>query len=67
MIDKKNKLWINGGSRSEDHVQAEENSVVEKSRKHVAINGTGSEYGKAIRNVERKWLDGGEEEQSRTH
>lgn len=67
MIGKKNKLWINGGSRSEDHVEAEENSVVEKSRKYVVINGTGSECGKAIRDVERKWLDDGEEEQSRTH
>lgn len=67
MIGKKNKLWINSGSRSEDHVEAEENGVVEKSRKHVVITGTGSEYGKTIRDVERKWLDDGEEEQSRTH
>lgn len=66
MIGKRNKLRINGGSRSEDRVEAEENSAVEKSRKHVVINGTGSEYGKAIRDVERKWLDDGEEEQSRT-
>lgn len=48
-------------------MEAEENSVVEKSRKHVVINGTGSEYGKTIRDVERKWLDDGDEEQSRTH
>jgi len=48
-------------------VEAEENSVVEKSRKHVVINGIGSEYGKAVRDVERKWLDDGKEEQSTTH
>lgn len=49
MIGKKHKLGISGGSGSEDHVEAEEKSVVEKSRRHVVINGTGSEYGKGMR------------------
>lgn len=40
--DRENKkLWVSGGSRSGDHVEAEEKSVVEKSRRHVVINGTG--------------------------
>lgn len=48
-------------------MEAEENSVVEENRKDVLINGTGSEYGKTIRNVQRNQLDDGKEEQSRTH
>lgn len=51
----------------EDHVEAEENSAVEESRKDVLINGTGNEYGKVIRNVQRKQLDDGEEEKRRTY
>lgn len=46
MNDRENKkLWVSGGSRSGDHVEAEEKSVVEKSRRHVVINGTGVNMG----------------------
>lgn len=59
MICKKNKLWINGSNRP---CRGKRNQCYGECGKHVLMNGTGSEYGKAIRDVERKRLDDGEEE-----